>query len=221
LPAIALKKPEKFILKESLIENFKQVRVGLKSRLLPYFVMMGIWAYAIANNQIAIPLLGVQKFNLSAWQVSLLFAMMGFGSVLVQAFLIGKISRKYGEERTFKIGLLLMAAAIFMMSFSPTVVFLTFMIVAMAFGSALSRPTLNSIISKLAVEGQGTTMGIAVSFEAIGRILGPAAGGYLFQKFNGFGPFWVSAFVIVFFLTLYNRNYIFSFLKPRIKVSGK
>lgn len=217
LPAIALKKPEKFVLKESLVSNFKQVRVGLKSSLLPHFVMMGVWAYAIANNQIALPLLGSQKLNLSASQVSWLFTVMGFVSVVVQAFFIGKISKKYGEEKTIKVGLLFMAATIFIMSFSPTAIFLIIMVVSLAFGSALVRPMLNSIVSKGAVEGQGTTMGIAVSFEAIGRILGPAMGGYLFQKFYGFGSFWIPAFVIIFFLAIYNKNYLFSLLKLKTK----
>jgi len=127
---------------------------------------------------------------------------MGIVSVLVQAFLIGKISKRYGESKTFKLGLLFMTAAIFIMPFSPAVAFLALTIIALSIGSALARPTLNSVISKSAVEGQGTTMGISVSFEAIGRILGPVTGGYLFQKFYGFGSFWIPALVIFGFLIL-------------------
>jgi len=97
--------------------------------------------------------------------------------------------------------------------------FMVFMIIALAAGSALAQTTINSIMSKLAVEGQGTTMGIAMSFEALGRILGPATSGYLFEKFYGYGPFWASAFCILIFLVFYNRQSIFSLLKSKNRTS--
>lgn len=213
LPDIVLKEKERFSILQSFTSNFKQVWIGLRSKLLPYFIMIALWSYGVSNNQAVVPLFGQEKLNLSAGQVSLLFTIMGFASAIFQGLLIGKIAKKWGEERTVKFGLLAMALSLFLMSFSPTAFFLTVTIIALSFGSALARPTLNSIISKLAIEGQGTTMGIAMSFEALGKILGPATGGYLFERFYGFGPFWVSAFSILLFLIFYNRNYIFSFLK--------
>jgi MFS family permease len=92
---------------------------------------------------------------------------------------------------------------------------MVFMMVALAAGSALAQTTINSIMSKLAVEGQGTTMGIAMSFEALARILGPATGGYLFEEFNGYGPFWVSAFCILVFIIFYNRQKFISLLNKK------
>jgi len=213
LPAIMPKQPERFSVLESLATNFKQVWTGLRSRLLPYFVMIGLWSYGISNNQVAVPLLGMLKLNLSASAVSWIFTITGFFSALTQILIVGRFSEKLGEQKTATVGLCSMAMALFLMSFSPSFLFLIATALILTFGSALARPNINSIISKLAVEGQGTTMGIALSFEALGRILGPATGGYFFEKLYGYGPFWISAFCIVLFLACYHRKDVFSFLR--------
>ncbi|MFH1401422.1 MAG: MFS transporter [Parcubacteria group bacterium] len=219
LPAIAPKEQEHFSFLGSLGANFKQVRIGLKSKLLPYFIMIGLWSYGISNNQAAVPLLGMQKLNLSASAISWFFTITATVSFLVQIFVTRKISSKLGEQRTAKIGLALMALSLFIMSFSFSYLFLILIALGLAAGSAISRPNINSIISKLAVEGQGTTMGIAMSFEALGRMLGPATGGYLFEKFYGYGPFWASSFFILIFLVFHNRKSILSLLKLKNRTS--
>ncbi|MFH1780872.1 MAG: MFS transporter [Candidatus Nealsonbacteria bacterium] len=210
LPAIAPKKPEGFSVLESLATNFKQVGMGLRSKLLPYFIMIGLWSYGVSNNQAALPLLGMIKLNLSASDISWIFSITGFFFALMQILIVNRVSRKLGEQRTTSFGLFSMAIALFLMSFSPSYLFLILTAIILTFGSALARPNISSIISKLAVAGQGTTMGIALSFEALGRILGPATGGYLFEKFYGYGPFWASAFSILLFLIFYHRKNIFN-----------
>ncbi len=212
LPEVIPQKTEKFVIKEGLL-NLRDIWNGLKSNLLPYFIMIGLWSYGISNNQVAIPLFGMEKLNLSSVTIGWLFTIMSLASVVLQGFFLGIICQKLGEEKVIRAGLLIMVLGLFLMAFSSSVFFLAATMIILSIGSSLTRPTLNSIISKLTPEGQGTTMGVAMSFEAIGRILGPATGGFLFQALGGFGPFWISAFVIFLFLFLNNIKYFLKILK--------
>ena len=58
------------------------------------------------------------------------------------------------------------------------------------------RPSANALLSKLTKEGQGTTMGVAFSFESLGRIAGPLTAGLL-MSFTGLkSQFIVTALVL-------------------------
>lgn len=178
---------------------------GLKSRLLPYFIMAGLWSYGLSNNQVAIPLLAMEKISLSSTSIGWLFTLMAVTSVLIQGFFLGRISQRIAELKIVRTGLLIMALGLFFMAFSNSFVFLVITMMILAIGSAFTRPTLNSLISKLTPESQGVSLGTTASFEAMGRILGPLTGGLLFQHFQGFGPLWTSAFLIFIFLFLYQK----------------
>ncbi|MDO8424638.1 MAG: MFS transporter, partial [bacterium] len=204
LPEIVSKKKELFVAKEGLF-NFSRVWRGLKSSLFPYFIMLFLWSYGLSNNQVAIPLLGMEKLKLSSASIGWLFTLMSVTSVIIQGLFLGKINRKFREVRIAKIGLFIMALGLFLMAFSGSFIFLALTMIILAMGSAFSRPTLNSIISKSTPESQGVSMGTATSFEAMGRILGPLTGGFLFQHFQGFGPFWMASSLIFIFL-LSHRN---------------
>ena len=202
LPKVVPLKIKKQISKVRFFD-FRPVWKNLKSALLPYFIMIGLWSYGLSNNQVAVPLLGLERINLSPTSIGLLFTITGITSVLVQGFFLGKLCRKIGEEKLAKIGLSLMALGLFLMAFSVSFFFLALPMMIMATGSAFSRPTLNSLISKLTPESQGVSFGGSMSFEATGRILGPLTGGFLFQISQGFGPFLVSAALIAAFLVFH------------------
>lgn len=202
LPEVLPKKTEKSFIKKGFF-NLGEIWHSLGGLLLPYFIMIALWSYGISNNQVAIPLFGMETLNLSAVAIGWLFTIMGTSSAIAQGFFVSKVSRKFKEESVAKTGLFIMALGLFLMAFSSSYIFLAATMIILSIGSAFSRPILNSIISKLTPEGQGTTLGTAMGFEAMGRILGPLGTGFLFQRFGCFGPFWVSAFVIFLFLLLH------------------
>lgn len=200
LPEVISNKEKLIIAKQGLF-NFLRVWRAFKSSLLPYFLMASLWSYGLSNNQVAIPLFGMEKLNLSsASSIGWLFTLMASTSAIVQGLFLGKISRKITEPKTAKTGLFIMALALFFMAFANSIIYLASAMMIMAVGSALTRPTLNSLISKLTPENQGISLGTATSFEAMGRILGPITAGFLFQRFGGTGPFWTTAFLIFIFL---------------------
>ena len=58
---------------------------------------------------------------------------------------------------------------------------LTLFAVVQNIGDSLVRPSLASLLSKRTEAGQGATLGLQASFDSLGRIAGPAWGGFVFQ----------------------------------------
>ncbi len=63
-------------------------------------------------------------------------------------------------------------------------------------GSGLNRPSINALLSKGTREGQGTIMGLAFSFESIGRFVGPLVAGAVMGLFGLAFPFWITALIL-------------------------
>lgn len=183
-------------------------RMG-NNQLLPYFLMVGLWSYGLSNNQVAIPLLGMESLKISSASIGWLFTLSAVTSLIIQTIFLGKAVQVINEKHLPKIGLAVMALALFLMAFSTSFLFLALTMMLLAAGGSFTRPVLNSLISKSEPENQGANLGMGMSFEALGRIIGPITSGFLFQRFQGFGPFWAAALLIIIFLFLENKNRLF------------
>lgn len=210
LPESLTEKAEKIVLKEGFL-NITRMYPALKGELGALFIMIFLWSFALSNNQVAVPLLGYEKLQLDAATISIFFSGMGMVSASVQSYFIHKVTKRLGEHKTAVLGLSVMAVALFLMPHSLTAVMMGGFMLMVSLGSALSRPTLNSLISKETTEGQGTTMGIASAFESSGRIFGPLLGGWIFSMFGYYLPFVFSAMILFIMLVYVTR--VKAFLK--------
>lgn len=210
LVAILLKeslkeKEEKLVIREGLV-NIKAMYQGLKGELGTLFILIFIWSYALSNNQVAIPLFGTEVLGVSAVLIGIIFSVQGITAGITQWFLLDKIVLRLGEYKTAFIGLGMMMISLVLLPFSSVFFIMTLIMIGFSFGSAITRPTIQTLISKTTKEGQGTTMGVASAFESSGRIIGPILGGWLFSKFGFHAPFTISALLI--FLILFGIDYI-------------
>ncbi len=207
-------KEEKLVLREGFL-NIKAMYKGLRGELGTLFILFFLWSYALSNNQVAIPLYGAEVLMISAAVIGIFFSLQGFTSAFVQWFLLSKITRKIGEHHAAVLGLSIMALSLFLMPFSAFPIFLATLMMAFSFGSAITRPTVQTLISKKTHEGQGTTMGIAASFESLGRIIGPILGGLVFYSLGHQAAF----FMVVVFIAVMLIYVIFrkKFLRPELK----
>lgn len=195
----SLTKKGKLVIRGGFL-NIKPMISGLKGNLGAFFILIFLWSYGLSNNQVAVPLFGVEELDLSAGAIALFFSAMGLTSASIQFFFLPKISKRFGERKVSILGLSFMALGLFLMPFSPFWPFMLLSMMTVALGSALARPNLTSLISKETKDGQGTTMGISSAFESFGRILGPALGGVLFYQLGYHTPFIVVAFLIALML---------------------
>lgn len=187
------------------LSNLKKPVVG--ELIITFFIVN----FAFSNIPVIFPLLGISRFNLSPSDMAMVFIYIGFIHVIIQAGLIGKLVRKFGEEFLLMVGTFSMMLAIFLTPFATQ--FLLFIILAgfTAAGVALIITSVPSLVSKKTpVEEHGSILGVTQSAASFGRVLGPLMGGLVFQYGGVSTPYYASAAVMivgfVLCVRIYNNN---------------
>lgn len=120
----------------------------------------------------------------------LFLAMIGGIAATVQGGLIGRLQARFGEHNLARVGLFLMGAGLLLFSRVGDVAYLYAGGVVNALGFALTLPSLSSLASQEAPPGkQGQVLGSFQSMGSLARIIGPLAGGALYDTFNPNAPF--------------------------------
>jgi multidrug resistance protein len=153
---------------------------GLKMLISTTFIFIS----AFSMMQITAALLWQQKYGLNEAQIGYVFTYIGLITAIIQGTLIGKFNQWFGEMQLLIYGCLLMIIGLTALPYIPFDYFIPLELVALAcigLGNAFLMPTITSLISKLAPEGeQGKILGINQSIGSLGRVFGPLAGGALY-----------------------------------------
>ena len=178
------------------------------------FLIFFLSTFAFANMEATIVLLTREKFNFSPFQNSIMFTYIGLLIVLVQGGMIHRLAKKYGEKHLIAAGTILVFLGLALIPFVPQSnnLFLFGLALALlAFGSGINNPSNQSLLSKLAPQANmGGVLGVGQSISTLGRILGPIAGGALFQYMGMDSPYWIGATVMM-------VAFAMSFALPRSK----
>ncbi len=170
-------------------------------RLTTSLAIFFLSTFAFANMEATLVLLTQKQFNFTPQQNSLMFTYVGLLIVLVQGGLIHRLSKKYGEKKLISLGALLTAAGLLLTPLNLNLYVLYGALALLAFGQGMNTPANQSILSKLSPQDKvGGVMGVGQSLSTLGRILGPAIGCYIFERFGAATPYWLggaSMFLVV------------------------
>lgn len=169
------------------------IKVALPSLILCTFLM------SIGHSTLysAFPLFCSSRLNLNAEKVGLQFAAMGLIAVLIQGGLIRILVKRFGERKLFLVGSILMALGLALIPWAKNPSLLLLFLCLMAIGGSLNGPTLTSLISKEAApERIGAVMGSSQGISALGRVIGPTWGGFLFS-YSYFMPFTLTSALLL------------------------
>jgi MFS transporter, DHA1 family, tetracycline resistance protein len=144
---------------------------------------------AFAIFQTIFSLYTLKKFNLDARDTGFILTYVGVLSVVVQGFLIGRITKKYREDILIVSMVALMAISLAGWALVPTVVGLLIVLTPTAVSGGILNTLLSSTLTK-AVEPQevGGILGLSASVESSTRILAPIIGGALLQQYGTSAP---------------------------------
>lgn len=190
----------KLAIKEGLI-NIKPLFKVLRGELGVVFMVLFAWSFYIGNFNLATPFFTLEKFNFGPHDIGIFFSTVGFISGVTQWFILPQIEKRIGDLKVIFIGLIFMTVGLFLVPFSGSVLFFYLSFVVIVLGSSMVRPSVSSYLSKKTVEGQGTTMGLAASFESLARVISPLLLGYVMSRFGVSIPFWITC-VVVFLIFL-------------------
>ncbi|MFV2016349.1 MAG: MFS transporter, partial [Candidatus Heimdallarchaeota archaeon] len=139
------------------------------------------------------------------------FTYAGVVLLVTQYILIKPMIDRFGEQNLIKIGILSMFAGFLVFPYAPSFYWMVLAITPTIFGLAISNPSINSSLSKIAdKKDQGTVMGFNQSFASFMRIIGPLMGGLLLDL-NLVYPFYLGAiiFIITFFFAVNKLDHSF------------
>ncbi len=144
---------------------------------------------AFAIFQTIFSLYTLKKFNLNARDTGFILTYVGVLSVIVQGFLIGRITKKYREDILIVSMAALMAISLAGWALVPTVVGLIIILTPTAVSGGILNTLLSSTLTK-AVEPLevGGILGLSASVESSTRILAPIIGGALLQQYGTSAP---------------------------------
>ena len=121
-----------------------------------------------------------ERFNFGVEQTGYVYALSGLIGALVQGGIIGRLARSLGEARLSLLGFATMALGYAFLGAAHTIPVLVVLIAVAAFGSAVTRPSLTTLLTKsVGPSEQGAVLGVSQSLSGISQIMGPIVAGWL------------------------------------------
>jgi MFS family permease len=194
-------------LKESLTEKSdpaeKKKRFSVSWHYLkmktvgPLMMVLFLSSLALSGIEATWILFMGEKFQWGVKQVSFGFAYIGLITIFTQGILVRRILPKWGERKTLRLGVFLLGLGITGIAFSSNLTAMVITMTLLSLGNGLANPsTLGSISLLTGSKEQGAAMGVTQSMASLGRTLGPALGGLLYQHISMTSPFWGSGMMV-------------------------
>lgn len=146
-----------------------------------------------------------QRFGWHERENGLIFAYIGILGVLIQGGLLRRLVPKTGEKPLIILGSVALLISMVLLPISSTLALIIIASSGLAIGNSLTTPMLSGLASRSAdAQSQGAVMGLMQSIASLGRMLGPAIGGFLlnYDQLNpshpyGITPFWFAGILML------------------------
>jgi MFS family permease len=116
-------------------------------------------------------------------EVGYVLAYVGLLGIVVQGGLMGRLVKRFGEPALVSSGFAALGIGYFLLGLSGTLAHLLAVATVCAFGNAVLRPTLASLVSQSARrDEQGVVLGLNQSLNSVAQIIAPAIGGLFIEK---------------------------------------
>lgn len=146
------------------------------------FLILFLGTFAFSNLETTFSLLLERNLSMGRSQASLVFVFIGVVSAIVQGGLLGRLAKRFGAPRLVAAGTGLLSAGLALLPWVHGIGLLLVLTGIVAVGSSLNRPSINALVSLIAGEAeQGALLGTASSLSSLGRVVGPALGGVLWD----------------------------------------
>jgi MFS transporter, DHA1 family, tetracycline resistance protein len=213
-----------FFLQESLKEKANHSRESRWQNFIKYFkrpvVSQLLWIFfintlAFATFEATLVLLMADRFAWGLGEVSFGFAYIGVISTVNQGLLVRRLLPRFGERNMLVFGISMMTLCFAAIPMATELWMMVIVMTVLPFAYAFMNPTLLGSLSVLSASNeQGAVLGSAQGLAALGRILGPAFGGFVYGAHQG-SPFFFAAL-----FTLIGSLIVFS-VYPRLPESAK
>ncbi|MEJ5255297.1 MAG: MFS transporter [Acidimicrobiales bacterium] len=166
------------------------IEVAVIVRLI---VVAFVGMVAFSGFEATFALLAERRFDLHISSTAAMFTAIGLGLVGVQAGLVGPVTRRLGESRSLRVGLVANGVGLALLAVEGGWVSLAPALALLVVGQGIITPTLASAVSLKAREQRGEWLGWQQSAGGVARVIGPVAAGALFQHVGVGAPYLLGA----------------------------
>jgi MFS family permease len=122
----------------------------------------------------------------------------GVSNIIVQAGLMGRLTRRFGERRLAIAALLFQAVGVAGMAFVPVFGMMYLFLGIFTGAGGPFRPASSALLAnRVSEQEQGRLNGVSASLGSLMSIFGPLAAGAMFDAFTPGTPFWIGGAVLL------------------------
>ncbi|XYH94363.1 MFS transporter [Sorangium sp. So ce1128] len=153
-------------------------------RPLPRRRLLEFFAFSLSFSTLigGLALFLERRFSFGVKETGYLYAFSGLIGGSIQGGLIGRLARRYGEERLALVGFATMVIGYGLLGAAYTLPTLLVLVAIAAFGAAVVRPSVTTLLTKsVGRDEQGAALGVSQSLASISQIIGPIGAGWLIE----------------------------------------
>jgi multidrug resistance protein len=165
--------------------RIEAIRLALGGPLALFYIVTLVGAFALAGLEATYALFAQDRLRLNAaggvGAIGIVFVLVGLVQAGILGGVVGRLINRWGEDRLVRGGLLLAGVGYLLIVLTNSIATLAIYAAIAGAGHSLMRPSIASLISKRTPAGQGLSIGIMDSFDSLGRVVGPAWGGWVYH----------------------------------------
>ncbi|MCB2067802.1 MAG: MFS transporter [Erythrobacter sp.] len=171
--------------------------VSREPLLARLFVISFFGIAAFASMEAIYGLWSEANFGWSAHDLGFAFLAIGGGGLFAQLVLIGPLVHRFGEARVIMLGLALLALSMLLQPVIRLPITGVLLMGLLMTGHSLAFPSAGALLSReTPPERQGSTMGLLMASNAVGRIVAPPLFGLIYGQVGHDAPWYAGAAMI-------------------------
>jgi DHA1 family tetracycline resistance protein-like MFS transporter len=152
-------------------------RTLTRPRVGPLLIMRFFFSVAFSMFQAAFSLWGAVQLGMDSAGVAGILTYVGFLSVFVQGFAVGKLTDRFSESVLLFWACIGMSIGLFGWALSPNLPVLLLALIPVSFAGGVFNTVINSALTKAASRSEsGGILGVSASLESFTRVVGPIVG---------------------------------------------
>ena len=161
------------------------------SSILRHLAVVGfITVVAFAAFEATFSLFGDHRFGLTEASSAAVFLGVGLVLVGIQGGAYGRLVDRFGTQRLFTIGLMMLAAGLALTAVATVWPVLIVALLLLSIGQGCASPSITSLVTQHApIDRRGEALGFQQSSSAVGRVVGPPAAGAMFDRVGIWSPY--------------------------------
>jgi DHA1 family tetracycline resistance protein-like MFS transporter len=180
------------------------------------------FSLAFSIFQTIFSLYALAKFNLTARDTGLVLTYVGILSVIVQGFLVGRLTKKFRDDVLIMFAVALMTVSLLGWALAPSVFWLLVVLTPTSLSGGILNTLLSSTLTKAVAQDEiGGILGLATSVESSTRIIAPILGGALLENVGtwspgAFGAIVMAGVTIYVFTKIYNHPIVINLREQKL-----